>query len=199
MPNESEKMNTRRSIGARRNPETETAILNAAADLISQKGLAGFNMQEVAKRAKAGKATLYRWWPTRGALILAVYKSRKPDFVYKDTGSLLTDLIWFANELTQIWKSDIGILFKAIIAEAQSDSDLAEALEIYRKERLDGLIGLFMRAKTRGETTQIPDINARAEFLMSFLWQRLLTDRLDDDLDAPMIYLARFGPNNTKK
>lgn len=199
MATETEKTGTRRSVGARRNPETEAAILNAAAQLIAEKGLAGFNMQEVAKRAKAGKATLYRWWPTRGALILAVYKSRKPNFVYKDTGSLLGDLTWFANELTNIWKGEIGVFFKAIIAEAQSNADIALSLDAYRKERLDGLIDLFIRAEKRGECTEIPDLAIRAELLMSFLWQRLMTNQLDQECETMMKFLADLNQHSPNK
>ena len=90
---------SRTSIGAKKNPATETAILDAAARLLDQKGIAGLRMETVAREARAGKATLYRWWPTRGALLLAVFQRKKITLAGKDTGSLFSDLIAFAAEL----------------------------------------------------------------------------------------------------
>src|SRR5690554_2407569 len=61
------------SIGARRSPETETAILDAAEALLREGGLAGFSIEGVARRARAGKPTIYRWWPNKTRLLLDVY------------------------------------------------------------------------------------------------------------------------------
>ena len=60
----------RRSIGARRNPETEEAILEAAEAIMAEEGIAGFSIEAVAKRARAGKPTIYKWWPGKTALLL---------------------------------------------------------------------------------------------------------------------------------
>ena len=67
----------RRSIGARRNPESADAILQAAEAILTERGTAGFSIEAVAKRARAGKPTIYRWWPSRTALLLDVYQRRK--------------------------------------------------------------------------------------------------------------------------
>ena len=64
---------TRRSIGARRNPASEEAILDAAEAVLRENGIAGFSIEAVARRARAGKPTIYRWWPHRTALMLDVY------------------------------------------------------------------------------------------------------------------------------
>ena len=70
-------MAARRSIGAQRNPESEKAILAAARELLAEEGLAGFSIEAVARRAHAGKPTIYRWWPDRTRLLLAVYAEFK--------------------------------------------------------------------------------------------------------------------------
>ena len=51
-------VNIRASIGARRNPKTETAVLQAAADLIREQVYGAVTMEAVCKRARAAKATL---------------------------------------------------------------------------------------------------------------------------------------------
>ncbi len=62
----------RTSVGARRSDATEAAVLSAFADLVKEAGFAAVTMEAVAKRARAGKATLYRWWPTKAHLALAL-------------------------------------------------------------------------------------------------------------------------------
>ena len=63
----------RRSIGARRNPESAEAILEAAEAVLLESGYAGFSIEAVARKARAGKPTIYRWWPSKAALLLDVY------------------------------------------------------------------------------------------------------------------------------
>lgn len=189
--NEKDKSNkARQSIGARKNPEAETAILDAAADIIAEKGIGGLRMETVARRAKAGKATLYRWWPTRGALLLAVYQRKKPQIIYRNTGPLEQDLLHFANELVKIWRGDNGLFFKAVIAESQSDPDVAETLKIYHSERLEALAEIIESARQRGEIPQHETPTLRAEMLMGLLWQRLITNRLDEPIDQHIRMLA---------
>lgn len=172
---------SRASIGAKRNPETETAILDAAQAILAEKGVAGLRMEAVAKRARAGKATLYKWYPSRGALVLAVYQRRKLSTSYKDTGSLEGDVSWLVAHVFERWRGDLGTIFKCIIAEAQSHTDVSEALQQYRTERLAGVLELVDRAVRRAEIGGSSPSDAFAEQLLSFMWQRLITDQIDED------------------
>ena len=67
----------RASIGSHRNPESHAAILDAAAALLAEHGYAGVTFEAVARRAGAGKPTLYRWWPNKAALLIEVYDREK--------------------------------------------------------------------------------------------------------------------------
>ncbi|WP_095590509.1 TetR/AcrR family transcriptional regulator [Actibacterium ureilyticum] len=175
---------SRRSIGARRNPETEKAILDAAESILHEVGIAGLKMEAVARRAQAGKATLYRWWPTRGRLILAVYERSKADFALPDTGALQTDIALFYKLLFAFWSRPDGRLFRLIIAGAQSDPDMAEALEEYRQERRDGLRSMLARAADRGELSPGLDLEIAIDALMGLAWMRLLAGKLTADTDT---------------
>ena len=189
-PDNKEKSKARHSIGARKNPDTEIAILDAAADIIAAKGIGGLRMEAVARKAKAGKATLYRWWPSRGALLLAVYQRKKPSICYNDTGSLYEDFLHFAKDLIEIWQGENGLFFKAIIAESQSDPDVAEKLKDYHAERLEALAAVVTRAQQRGEIPPKEDPTTRAELVIGLLWQRLLNNRLDESIDEHIRMLA---------
>jgi AcrR family transcriptional regulator len=60
----------RRSRGRPRQPETDAAILGATVDLLTEVGIGGTTTTAIVERSGCSKATLYRRWPTRDALIL---------------------------------------------------------------------------------------------------------------------------------
>lgn len=171
----------RGSIGARRNPASEAAILDAAEAIVAEKGIGGLSMEAVARRARAGKATLYRWWPTRGALLMAVYARQKQIGAYPDTGTLEGDVEAVLRLLFAHWGRPEGSIFRHIIAAAQSDPDLAEALEVYRQERLTGLSEVIARAEARGELSGEVPAEDMARAVMGMAWLHLLVNRLDAD------------------
>lgn len=169
----------RRSIGARKNPNTEAAILDAALKILLTKGCKGLSMDAIAREAKAGKATIYRWWPTRGALLLGIYARIKGAHVHADTGNMETDIAAFFEYVFEFWRGDAGRVFALIIAEAQSDLDVAEALALYRSERIDDWMTIFERAKGRGELSETVDCRLAADTIIATAWHHLLTNRLD--------------------
>lgn len=120
----------RTSIGSRRNPEAEAAVLAAAKELISEKGYAGFSVDEVARRAGAGKTTIYRWYPTKADLFIAIYTAERTTFVaVPDTGSLVEDLVQYTTSLWRFWRSHpAGAALRGLIAEAQGRKEALAAL-----------------------------------------------------------------------
>ena len=111
----------RKSIGARRNPESAGAILDAAEAVLREAGYSGFSIEAVARRARAGKPTIYRWWPSKAALLIDVYQRQKRVEV-PDTGRLEEDLVGFLKNLFAHWRdTSSGNVFRSLIAEAQSD------------------------------------------------------------------------------
>lgn len=175
----------RRSIGARRNPDSAEAILEAAEAVLLESGYAGFSIEAVARRARAGKPTIYRWWPSKAALLLEVYHRQKRDVGHPDTGSLEEDLFQLARSLFTLWRdTPAGAIFRSIIAEAQSDAKAAEALADYGAERRQHSGRMTERAIARGEAR--PDTNPKvvADLVSSYAWTHLLTNRLDEDDDT---------------
>tara|TARA_R110000868_G_scaffold7112_11_gene38894 strand:- start:432 stop:1043 length:612 start_codon:yes stop_codon:yes gene_type:complete len=172
----------RRSIGARRSPETEAAILMAAEAIVTEAGIAGFSIEAVAKRARAGKPTIYKWWPNKTALLLDVYHRQKPANVHSDTGSVEEDLLVFLTGIFAHWgDSGAGQIFRYVIAEAQRDATAAAALAEYARERRKQTGTIFARGVERGELADDIDVGLAADMVAGFIWQRLLTERLERD------------------
>src|SRR5207247_10400245 len=62
------------------------AIMDAVYALLQEKSVRDLTMEEVAKRAKVGKPTLYKWWPTKATLVLAMLCERMAPNLEKPTG-----------------------------------------------------------------------------------------------------------------
>ena len=176
----------RRSIGARRNPASQEAILDAAEAILREDGIAGFSIEAVARRARAGKPTIYRWWPNRTALMLDVYKRFKNARAFPDTGTLRGDLIAFLeNQLLGFWKDRLcGTVYRAVIAEAQNDADAAKALFAYQAERKAVALGMVERAKARGEVADTANGELIIDMVVSFAWHQLLLDRVEESMGS---------------
>jgi AcrR family transcriptional regulator len=84
-----ERNGTRRSSGPRKAQE----IFDATLDLLAEKGYEGLTIEGVAQQSGVNKTTVYRWWPSKGALLgAALIGARQLEFTPPDTGSLTGDL-----------------------------------------------------------------------------------------------------------
>lgn len=172
----------RASIGARRNPETEAAVLDAAEALLQEVGYASLTMEAVARRARAGKATLYRWWPSKAHLLLALYSRAKMELPQPDTGNLRADLIAYIGPLLASWRGETARpaahMLRLLIAEAQVDPSVMAALVEERRVRWHHIDRIVVKAILRGEMNRALPPERAEQRVISLLWYLLLTDHL---------------------
>lgn len=180
----------RASIGARRNPETEAAVLEATEALIREDGYASLTMEAVAKRARAGKATIYRWWPSKAHLLLALYSQAKLEIQIPDTGRLQGDLTaymtpMFARLTGESGQPPLGPILRLLIAEAQTDPAVREALNEERRARWHHIDCMVARAKARGELAPALPVLRAEQRIVSMIWYLLLSDQLPRRDEVP--------------
>jgi len=72
MPTDLTQENPRASPPRRRSEKSRTAIVTATRELLLERGFDGLTIEAVAARAGVGKQTIYRWWPSRPALVADV-------------------------------------------------------------------------------------------------------------------------------
>src|SRR3984957_19430878 len=80
------------------------SVLTAALELLSESGVGGFSVDEVARRSGVAKTTIYRHWPTREALVVDACSRLTAPQTIPDTGSLegdLTSILSYIAELLQ--------------------------------------------------------------------------------------------------
>ena len=187
-----EQLEQRRSVGARRSPASAEAILEAAEAILVEEGYQGFSIEAVARRARAGKPTIYRWWPSKAALLLDVYQRQKRDVDFTETGSIEEEIYRLLRSLMRQWAGTAtGQIFRSIVAEAQSDPAAAEALAAYAAERRRRTGEIVTRAIRRGEISPDVDPEIVADMLAAYAWMQLLTGRLEKD-DAETRNAARY-------
>jgi AcrR family transcriptional regulator len=170
----------RKSIGAQRNPESEKAILKAAADLLEQEGLGKFSIEAVARRARAGKPTIYRWWPDKTALLLAVYAGLKDELLLPDTGSLEGDIVAFLDNLFAFWRGRAGAIFRSVLAESQTDEAARAALTSYHATRRQHLAAMFGRSHG-GRTPTQEQAELIAELVVAYAFSQLLMGSIGEN------------------
>lgn len=172
----------RSSAGPRRSKAASEAILVAAEAVLAEAGYAGFTIEQVARRAGAGKPTIYRWWSGKPALLIEIYARQPLDLSGTDTGSLEGDLVAALGRLLAFWRdTPAGEAFTALLVEAQHDHAALEMLRAFLAERSFPLAELFDRAARRGELATDFDLAAGLDLVSGYVWARLLTRRLEDD------------------
>jgi AcrR family transcriptional regulator len=91
-------MRVRAHTGRSRNDAARDAILRAAAELLAEENSANITVDAIAKRANAGKQTIYRWWPSKGAVLLeAMVWLAELEVPTLETGDLKADLTVFVH------------------------------------------------------------------------------------------------------
>ena len=86
-------------------------------------------MEAVAARAGVGKATLYRWWPSRAALAVeAFFEATREALAFPDTGSVREDFRLQIHGLAALLRSDAGGALAGMMEGARTDPELTKAL-----------------------------------------------------------------------
>ena len=121
----------RASIGAKRNPESTRAILDAAETILTRDGLAGLSMDAIARLAQCGKPTLYRWWPDKCSLLADLHERTMPAFeVTARDDSLDARIDQLQTHWMQAWRSTLaGVALRGMLAEAQSSPAARQSLD----------------------------------------------------------------------
>jgi AcrR family transcriptional regulator len=176
----------RSHTGRRRNEHARRAILDAAVDLLLRAELPDISIDRIATEAGVGRQTIYRWWPSKGAVLAEAMAERAEAAApLPDTGALAEDLRLFLRATFRtVGAEPAAGLLRALLAEAQRDPHAAAALEAFTAGRREQLRTLLDRASAGGEVAAEADLAILVEQLYGVLWYRLSVthEPLDDGL-----------------
>jgi AcrR family transcriptional regulator len=183
---------SKRAPGRPRSVASREAILDTAFWQTLERGYSAVTTETIAKAAGAGKQTLYRWWPSKAAIVLEAFAekaSARIDRVQEEairTGDILS----FLRTARAAYSASAPVL-RHLIAEAQSDA----ALRVMLRDRL---IEPRREALRRVLAPHVADPEQRETIVAALygaFWYRLLFDEALDD--SFVSHLAALVP--TKK
>jgi AcrR family transcriptional regulator len=193
-----------RGRGRPRDEEARERILEASLEALEQLGYPGVTYEAIAERAGASKATIYRWWPNKEAVMLeALRESVAQELPFPDSGSLKEDIRIQLHNFVKLLRSPRGRVFKGMIAAAQSDPNVAEAfLSIWVSPRREFARRGFDRY--RDELRPGVDLEAALDALYGPLYYRLLighqplTTKFADQM-MEMVWLGLRAPSEANQ
>ncbi|GAB2472795.1 TetR/AcrR family transcriptional regulator [Jatrophihabitans fulvus] len=177
-------MSTTETPRRRRGAALEDAILDAAYDELTDVGYGAFSVENVAARARTGKASIYRRWPTKQALVLDSLGACLPG--PKDPASIVREFccedMTTADALREVGKAIVrtmhspsGRALRAVKLEAATDPELAELVDTqFQAPRRAGLIALLERGVARGEVRPEAATALIADVLPAVITHRML-------------------------
>jgi AcrR family transcriptional regulator len=195
--------NGKRPPGRPRSEQARQAILRSTLKILGESGFSDFTIEDVAERAEVGKATVYRWWPHKGALIADAFASNTTRRLrFPDTGSVYTDMSRQMRQLIKVFRSPQGRIVSAILAAGQSDNDLITAFrERFLWPRRREAYATLRRGILRGELRPDMDPDLLLDSLYGPIYMRFLIrhDRLTPDFVDRLCALVLGGARPRRK
>ena len=182
--------NGKRPPGRPRSEESRQSILRSTLKLLKQNGFPELSIEAIAADANVGKTTVYRWWPTKAALVADAFSaSADEELQFPNTGSVQRDMNLQMRRLIRVFRSERGKVVAALLAGGQSDPELLEAYrDRFLWPRRRQAYQTLQRAVDRGELPKGCDFDLILDalygpILMRFLIRHIkLQESLADEL-----------------
>lgn len=168
--------NGKRPPGRPRSEQARLAILRTTLKVLAETGFSDLTIEGVAERAAVGKATVYRWWPNKAALIADAFANSTVDQLhFPDTGSVDTDMNRQMRQLIKVFSSPQGRIVSAILAAGQSDKGLIAAFrDRFLIPRRREAYATLRRGILRGELRRSVDPDVLLDSLYGPIYMRFL-------------------------
>jgi AcrR family transcriptional regulator len=167
---------SKRSPGRPRSEQARLSILRSTLQLLAKKGFPELTIEAVAAHAGVAKATVYRWWPDKAALIVDAFASsatRKLHF--PDTGSVKKDMSQQMRQVIKIFRSPQGRILSAMLGAGQSDPSLIAAFrERFMMPRRQEAYATLRRGMQRGQLRKDIDMDLLLDSLYGPIYMRFL-------------------------
>jgi AcrR family transcriptional regulator len=162
--------------GRRRNEAARDAILDAAFRLLSGPGSEVMTIDAIAAEAGVGRQTIYRWWPSKGAVVAdALVRHAGFAVPERDTGSFAGDLAaFFTDSFAGLENEGYADRLRQIVAEAQHDEHVARVLGDFTAVRRAALRALLERGAAAGDLAAGADLDMLVDMAYGVLYYRLL-------------------------
>lgn len=176
-----------RSPGRPRSELAQNAVLDATRKLLSTTKVRDLTIDAIAQEAGVGKATIYRWWSNKNAVVIDTFIGlMSPSTPMPSSTSAMEVMKEHLALLVKQYRGELGKMVAEILAEGQSDPVLRDAFrERFFKHRRAAVREVVVRGVEAGEFSPKLDIDVALDMLYGSVYFRLLMGHQALD--------ARFG------
>ncbi len=141
-----------RRRGRPRDADLEDRVFDAVLEVYSETSWRGFTLDAVGRRARVGRAALYRRWSSKDDLLVQALEARSPLPVPIDTGALRSDLVELARQLLRGYRTTSGLVSLRVALDARAHPELLARLTLtLNRSRVLAARTIVHRAVERGE------------------------------------------------
>lgn len=167
---------SRRGRPRRATAESHDSILDAVYELLQQHSVRDLTIEAVAKKAGVGKPTLYKWWPTKAALVMDMLQYRfgdGPELPPAESGEITIRLI--VRWVIGAFNGPFGKVLAELIAEGQSDAAvLQEVYDQHVRDWRTATVDLIEHDKASGALAADTDPDLVIDAIFGAIYYRLL-------------------------
>lgn len=175
----------RRGRGRRPIADVRADVLAAAAEVLMAEGVGRFTIEKVINASGVSSATVFKHWPSRGALALDGYLHAVGDEIaVRDSGDIRADLEHVVTAFVRmVTQKPEGQVFAQLIGAAQTDAELAAQFDHhYFGPRRREAFALLESAKERRQIRADTDLGVLVDLIWGACYIRLLLPHLTDQL-----------------
>lgn len=200
-----DKVASKATAGRPRSEESRLAILEVTFSLLLHTTVRDLTIELIASSAGVGRSTIYRWWPSKAALVMdAVTHRHLPHTPMPSSGSAAADLAQHVSLLVEYYAGDAGRIMTQVLAEGQYD---AEVLREFRERFFNGRRAMvhevLERGRQSGEFRPDFDLELVVDLIYAPIYLRLMFKHLPLDHGFgeawPHLALAALAPASEGK
>ncbi len=190
---------TTRRPGAARSQAARSAILKAASELIARDGYDHLTIEGIAARAGVGKPTVYRWWPSKSALIAEclIDETLLPAVITpRNTGDVLADVTEWLDTVIRFASVDSNaLLIRSLVAAGVENPEVTEQLSHRLGATPESLEGRLAAAVADGELRADTAIGHLTDAIVGFIILRAISRRGFEATDSGTLAAALLSPS----
>jgi AcrR family transcriptional regulator len=187
----------KRPPGRPRSEESRQSILRSTLKLLKDTGFPQLSIEAIAADADVSKATVYRWWPTKAALVADAFSAGADEELrFPDTGSVRKDMSLQMRQVIRVFRSQRGKVVAALLGGGQSDPELIAAFrERFLWPRRRQAYQTLQRGIDRGELPTDLDMDLTLDSMYGPIYMRFLIrhDELNEGFADALCGLVLHG------
>lgn len=182
----------RRSPGRTRSDASRVSVLRTALKLLETNTLQQISIEAIAREAGVGKATIYRWWPSKASVVIdAFIQYHVAHSPFVRNVPVREALSRHLYALIEEYSGRYGTLVAQILAEGQADpAVLQELRERFFHGRRQIVLELMLEGQQSGEIRSDLDASLAIDMMYAPIYMRLLVGHLPLDQNFAKQHVA---------